>query len=435
LKENTIAARIHDYIDNIAIIDTHEHFSGNEIEDSRETDFFRKFTMVYPQADLITAGMPMEAYAQLLDISIPVMERWNLVEPYWKKSRFTGHMRCVELAVKEVYGIEEISRDTIEEIDRCLKEQAGKETYKDVFRNKYHIATVLLDHPLSLNADQGYFSPVTRVDPFIMPHCHNEDYWWVKDLREQGQLDSLEKLVAALKAHMYGAAQRGAVAFKMGLADVRPLQFEKASFEDARKAYDRICKRSWINRGDMYNNGETPVREPALENYMMHCVLSILRELKLPLQIHTGMPARNYDIIGYSNPELLNSLFMDYWDVQFDLFHIGYPYQHVMGTLANSFPNVYIDMCWAHIASPVASVRCIREWVASVPEHKVLGFGGDYGHKEIVAGHRRLALQNIAAAMEACVNDGILSVQKAKHTAKAFLYDNPAELFKIANKG
>lgn len=44
-----------------------------------------------------------------------------------------------------------------------------------------------------------------------------------------------------------------------------------------------------------------------------------------------------------------------------DIFHIGYPYQNVVGALAKMFPNVWIDMCRAHAISPEASVRAIFE--------------------------------------------------------------------------
>ena len=38
--------------------------------------------------------------------------------------------------------------------------------------------------------------------------------------------------------------------------------------------------------------------------------------------------------------------------MDFDIFHIGYPYQQTLSALAKNFANVYIDMCWAHIISP-----------------------------------------------------------------------------------
>ena len=136
-------------------------------------------------------------------------------------------------------------------------------------------------------------------------------------------------------------------------------------------------------------------------------------------------------MISHSDPSLLSNLFLEYPDVDFDIFHIGYPYQHVVSVLAKNFPNVYIDMCWAHVISPRASVDALVEWVDSVPVNKISAFGGDYRFVDGVYGHQYLARVNVSKALAKTVEDGVLDVDRAKEIAGMLFYQNPLKLFKL----
>ena len=39
------------------------------------------------------------------------------------------------------------------------------------------------------------------------------------------------------------------------------------------------------------------------------------------------------------------------------------------------FPNVFIDMCWAHIISPAAVTAALADFLDGVPFNKIMGFG------------------------------------------------------------
>ena len=127
----------------------------------------------------------------------------------------------------------------------------------------------------------------------------------------------------------------------------------------------------------------------------------------------------------------MSNLFLEYPDVDFDIFHIGYPYQHVLSALAKNFPNVYIDMCWAHIISPAACVNALIEWIDSVPYNKITAFGGDYLLVDAVYGHQYLARINVSKSLAHKVEEGIFSTDEAKNIAKSLFYDNPKRIFKL----
>ena len=70
-------------------------------------------------------------------------------------------------------------------------------------------------------------------------------------------------------------------------------------------------------------------------------------------------------------------LFLQYPQARFDLLHAGYPYMRELVALVKLFPNVYINMAWFDLLSPIAAKNYLLEWISSVPTNKIFAFGGD----------------------------------------------------------
>ena len=163
----------------------------------------------------------------------------------------------------------------------------------------------------------------------------------------------------------------------------------------------------------------------------MHYFLKLANQRNLTVQFHTGYLEGNGNVITNSDPSLLINLFSEYPDVDFDIFHIGYPYQSVACTLAKMFPNVYIDMCWSHIVSPSACIIALDDFLDAIPYNKISAFGGDYGFVDGIYGHLILSRENVAHTLTAKVGRQVFSVEKAIDIAKAMYYDNPKRILKI----
>lgn len=166
-----------------------------------------------------------------------------------------------------------------------------------------------------------------------------------------------------------------------------------------------------------------------LQNFMVHKLIQLAEEKSLPIQIHTGIQEGNENIITNSNPTLLINLFREYKEVRFDIFHGSYPYTGELTTLAKTFQNVYIDMCWLHIISPYRARQALAEWLDTVPWNKIFGFGGDYIHAEGVYGHSVIARENISRVLTEKVEEGSLTEKQAVHLAQKLLRDNAYEFF------
>jgi predicted TIM-barrel fold metal-dependent hydrolase len=122
-------------------------------------------------------------------------------------------------------------------------------------------------------------------------------------------------------------------------------------------------------------------------------------------------------------------LLQDFPDTKFVLMHIGYPYQDEFIALAKHYTNAYIDMCWAWIINPAASVRFLKEFLLAAPASKLFPFGGDYITVETVYGHSRVARMGITQALSELVEEGWLALEETPPLIERILNGNAHEVF------
>ncbi len=214
---------------------------------------------------------------------------------------------------------------------------------------------------------------------------------------------------------------------KSGLAYQRKISYESAGFPDAQEEFDLLF--SYLHMGNYLPSAFTPGE--TFQNYMMHRVLRFANTKNFPFQIHTGLQEGNGNLIYNSDPSLPVPLFLRYPKIRFDIFHMGYPYEHVLSALVKNFPNVFIDMCWAHIISPEASVYALTEWLDAVPVNKISAFGGDYLFIDGVYGHQHIARENVSRDLAMKVSQGVFDTERAGEIAGMLFFDNPKELFRL----
>jgi predicted TIM-barrel fold metal-dependent hydrolase len=425
-----------DFIFTLPIIDTHEHLPSTEEMRDRDTDVLKEYLSHYYNRDLISAGLPTQDYKTIIEKKIPILEKWNLVEPYWQVSRYTGYGRCLDIAVRDLYGISEICGKTIERLNEEFLKTLKPGHFRRVLKERCRIEKSLLCvetlekeyDPLierSIHCDRELFVPVYIVNPLI----HPESWTDIERIeRESGiRITSFSRWLEAVETNVNRAVQEGSSILKNSLAYVRSLHYERATRAEAEEGFNRIFDTKhfpvWHQR--------PVITSKAFQDYMFHFILDIANRKQLVLQIHTGIQEGNGNHLANSNPEALTNLFIRYPDVEFDIFHIGYPYEHVLTVLAKNFPNVYIDMCWSHIVSPNASIQALIEWVDTVPLNKISAFGGDLLFVDGVYGHQHLARQDVAKALAQKIDEGMFDVEQAGKIANMLLYDNPKRIFRL----
>jgi len=423
---NKIFEEIFNYVKDLEIIDTHEHLPAFENEREKDTDVLKEYLTHYFNRDLISAGLSIDDYQKVLNNKVSLIKRWKLVEPYWEVARNTGYGRALDVSVKALYGVEKIHRSTIEHLNKAFLDSLKPGHFKKILKEKSKIKVSLLDS--NLECDKSFFRSVYRLDNFIYPNTGDDIERIEKEFAIK--ICSFGNWLEVCEIMLDKALSLGAVALKSGLAYRRTLKYERVSKNEAENGFNEIFKvkhsPDWANQVFMVGK--------KFQDYMMHFVLGLANKRNLTFQFHTGIQEGNGNIIYNSDPSLLSNLFLEYPNVDFDIFHIGYPYQQVLSVLAKTFPNVYIDMCWAHIISPTACINALIEWIDSVPINKISAFGGDYCFIDGVYGHQYLARINVSKSLARKVEDGVFDIEKAKEISMMLFYNNPFKIFKLKGK-
>ncbi|MDC7233336.1 MAG: amidohydrolase family protein [Spirochaetales bacterium] len=411
-------------IQKIKIIDTHEHLPARESKRPQDTDVLHEYLIHYMNSDILSSGMPRGEMFRLFDPNLSVGDKWNIVEPWWENCRLTGYGRSLDLSVRELYDLPGIHKDTVEELDRKFKEARRKGGhYEYVLREKSGIALSVVDS--DTDCDSSLFRSTVNMDSFIIPgsRAQLQHVEFSTGIR----LRTFEDWLEACRKTLNKALDEGAVVLKSTLAYKRSLDYRQATRSAAETGFLDFFRD--LHFPGWENPGILPTKE--FQDYMMNFILSMAEEKGLPVQIHTGILEGNGNRLGNSDPLLLNDLFLRFPDLQFSIFHMGFPFQNVVSALVKNFPNVSVDMCWAHIISPSSSREALYQWLDTIPVNKIFGFGGDYGFIDGVCGHQQMARENIAAALGRLIKEGWLDGEAALHIACKILFDNPKRFLKL----
>lgn len=428
---HSVFEKILEYVQELEIIDTHEHLPHNEavwLENYRKEggDLFKEYLSHYFSCDLVSAGLPLADLQKVREADLPVMKKWELVEPYWNFSRHTGYGRALDLMVQGIYKIDGISRNTIEGVNEAFLASLKPGHFQRVLKELSRIKVSLLDgFTGDLDSDRTFFRDVFRMDRCIFP-ASMEEIQYIENLTGS-RITSFDVWCECCEKILDRAIEKGAVALKCGLAYRRSLQFERTTQSIAEAEFNELLQA--LQRDG--NHSQIPVLGKQCQDYMMHYVLELANQRQLAYQFHTGLQEGVGNHISWSDPTLMTNLFLEYPDVRFDLFHIAYPFHQKLSALAKNFANVFIDMCWAHIISAQASIEALTEYLDAVPFNKISAFGGDYLFVDGVYGHQQLARENVSKTLAEKVHQGVFDLDRAKEIAHHLFYKNPLRIFKL----
>jgi len=442
-----LAKRITDAVGAIRLVDTHEHLFSEEERNRAAVDFSYLFPH-YAASDLISAGMPPALFeavrlpcrAVLIEralrqrrprlfplparADLTLDERWQAIEPYWGRIRHTGYGMCLRIAVRDLFGVPDISRETYSQLSATIAASSHPGWYQHVLKEKARIAVSLQDDGRG-TVDKRFFVPMVRLEHFAVARTREE----LARLEEDTgvAIHSLDDLLKAMGLMLERYLADGAAGIKIGLAYRRTIRFEKVAKADAERIFNRIAA----------HLGEGPSWEEArpLQDYLVHQIIRLAIDHDLPIQIHTGLQEGNENLVTNSQPTHLTNLFIEYREAKFDVFHGGYPYMAELLALAKNFANVYLDLCWLYIISPSAAARMLHEAIETIPANKIFAFGGDFIIPEGSYGHSVMARQVVSRVLTEKVEEGWLTEEEAVRLGQQMLRDNPAGLYRLKLEG
>ena len=423
LPEPGIDNRIRNYIDQLKIVDTHEHLLNPSRFKESDLDFMLLFRH-YAADDYFSVGLPDKTYDALFSDSLTVIEKWRAFQPYWEMSFNTGYNRAGLLTADKLFGVKKIDETTVEELSQKIKQAYQTDWYDQVLRQKCNIDFVIVDYiqrdwENRTVGDPNMVRYVRKFDEFIWIDSKNDFDPLLKWNNQK--IQTLDDLEAALHSAFNDALSQGFVGVKSTLAYIRSLHYANVDQAEALSVFNRI----------MNAPGTEPLpfeEVKPLQDYMMHRVLDLAAARNMPVQLHTGLNSGNIEI---AKPTLLTNLFQEYPDVRFILFHGSYPYGGELSVLAKKFSNVYIDLCWLYIVSPSYSERYLHEWLETVPAAKIMAFGGDYMYVENVYSHLLMAREVLTKVLTDKVSSGYFSEEEAMKIARMLLHDNAVRIFNL----
>ena len=420
---------IREALDGVRLIDTHEHLDTEEEFIAQHVDFGRLF-LHYANCDLISAGCPPQDIERLQsDTTMSPRDKWALIAPYWEYIKDTGYARCLEVAIRDLYGLDGLRAETVEALSERMAASRRRGYYREVF-DKAGIAMALWNRLDRLGPIPRMWTP--NYDHTIFAQDMLASFTSLVEGWQMGwgrEILCLDDYLGVIEERFAAHAQK-ASAIKFGLAYERPLFFEDRARGEVEPIFNRLLNAGWERNVSMPTMQELR----ALQDYLVHFALRQCARYHLTAKFHTGLQEGNGNTIRNSRAALLGNLFFKYPRVKFDIYHISYPYQDELLTLAKNFPNVAIDFCWMWIINPAAGRRALSEYLDAVPANKIHGYGGDFIFIEGSYGHAVMARENIARVLADKVANGAMSVERAITVGRWLLRDNPIYWFGLRDK-
>jgi hypothetical protein len=370
---------------------------------------------------MMVSGLLPEDHKKALDPKTPVDEKWRILGPAYARTRHTGYLRCVRESVRLLYGEEDITDRNYRDISERLVDQIEPGYYYRILRDVAHVEHCQVnnfEHPVF---NQTQFPDLLCQDLSFVGLSTGLNIGPIAEHagREVKSLDDWHGVIDWVFA-TYG---RKAIALKNQSAYNRRLDYDDVPADQAAPLFAKYL-------GDPKSLTEPELK--AVQDHLFHYCIRKAVEYNLPVKLHTGyyagwggMPLHRVR----QNASDLCPILKMHPDAKFVLMHIDYPYQDEAIALAKHYPNAYVDMCWAWIINPAASVRFVKEFLMAAPHVKLLTFGGDYMPVELVPGHAAIARQGLAQAFSELADEGWLAERDVPGVVHRVMRGNAHEIF------
>jgi uncharacterized protein len=377
----------------------------------------------YAKDDLWSAGMPALAQERFFSPDVEPAEKWSIIAPFWQRARHTGYLRAVGESVRLLWGVEEMDADAFVHVSQAMAGHARPGFYPGVLREHARVEACQVNSLEGTPFRETQYPDLLQQDLSLVPFSTGLSDQARADLGQRSGLPT-ETLDDWHRVIDWAFATFGprADAVKSQAAYNRRLDYQSVPADDAAPLYARLAR------------GETlaaPERK-ALEDHLMHYCIERADTAGLPVKLHCGYYA-GVDRMPLErvrrNAADLCPLLVDFPHATFVLMHIGYPYQDEFIALAKHYRNVVIDLCWAWIINPAATVRFVKEFLLAAPANKLLTFGGDYATVENIVGHAAIARQGLARALGELVEEGWLTDRAALGLVEPLMRGNARALF------
>lgn len=281
-----------------------------------------------------------------------------------------------------------------------------------------------IGHPMfgGLEGLKKYMGPGMEPDPKIHRVLNITDFHSVAD-KEQLQMigrladmeiGSLKDWERAVEYVIRTFVKLGIVGFKELYLYFRPLHLGAPDQTKAVREMNSLLK------------GETS--GTGLMDYMMFKVYEILSQYRLPVAVHTGCTLVTGESALYF-PEFIK-IIESVPEVNFDLLHLNYPVLESYMAILKSCPNAYGNCTWITSSDREYTKQYMAKVLDAVPVDHTSFFGGDrHCAGEPVGAVLQQTRQLLAEGLEEMIRKHYLNEANALEIARLWLYENPRQLY------
>jgi uncharacterized protein len=426
-----VRERIREKVWATPFVDTHEHLieESDRLQGASHPrvrcDDWALLLSHYLDSDLAVAGMSSEMAGRFFSPEVDPLRKWELVEPYWAAVRHTGYGQAVRLACRELYGVKDLSSETVGEVQAGYERVRQPGFYERILRGHARVESC------QVNCLTGEPFKESRHPTLLMQDLSIVGMFAGPALETYGRGAGIEANSLADWGRVIGwwfeRYARYAVAVKSQHAYSRDIDYQRVEASVAEPVFSKIVKKLPVSIEERQQ----------LEDHLFWVAVDQATEAGLPVKLHTGyyagqngMPLTRVSRNANSAAELCRRSL----GTKFVFMHICYPFYEDLLAVAKHYTNAYVDLCWAWIINPIATKDFLKKWLLTVPANKIFTFGGDYIPVEPVVGHAMLARRGIALALEELVEEGWLELTEALDLVEPLMRGNARTEFRLDEK-
>jgi predicted TIM-barrel fold metal-dependent hydrolase len=313
-------------------------------------------------------------------------------------------MLSVKVALKKFYGYDKITRSNFLEIGRKLNADNTVENYHKILHDA-NIKKMLVQTVEGSKTEKEFINLTTLGWQF------NREKVWVQQCRTNTLL-TLDEILSDYETELKKEKAMGSVGVK----------FFPHVFIEPLDSAGAIAELEAIKKGAEFNE------RSKLGRFIYEKQIDIATRLNMVVAIHTGVWANITD----KTPMILFSIVEKHPNTTFDIYHMGIPHIREAAFLGKNYPNVYLNMCWAHAVSESMVLNSLDEWIDLVPTNKIIAFGGDViTLPQHAVGMLEVAKQNICLGLARRITRKRLDMPAAKKILLDWFYNNPKRIYNL----
>lgn len=329
-------------LNELEIFDTFENFKV-----SAASDIITLLAPPHIRTLLFASGMAEDNIQALGNNSIPVLERWMLLEPFLPCVRHCYPLNMCLEALTAMYSLE-ISKFTIDGINSKLRETGENNTRVAAIMKKFNAVCMT---PYRVNRQNNTLPAAFDMEHFICPE-------------NKSSAELLEKLSGTANNCFDDWVQAVEIS-------VSRLHEQNCCLRLTRPL-EKVGKSSWGSMEEIYKNlmDGRNMDKNGFSSYMLTFAFDCARKLKMTVQLSRGVAL---EAMG------AHEFFNRYREISFDCFSDDLE-------LAGICPNFYINTGALAAKDPEWTYAFLTRAVNRIPINKISLASGDFSSPEDAAG-------------------------------------------------